>query len=153
VAAAAAKSVLIGFAAATLLTAAPSADAKVILQKAEVKNFVKGTAPAPKAAPAKTSTKRQNENAGDPDAFDFKTLVLPISVVALGAGGVALTKLDPGFAEMMEEAACKDSRGFAGQEDVLKDTPFFGGSGDIPKTVAGGKSAPKKSKKKGAFGF
>jgi hypothetical protein len=49
----------------------------------------------------------------------------------------------------MAEASAKDSRGYAGYETSLKDTPFYGGSGDVPKTVAGKKAAPKK--KKGLF--
>lgn len=150
----AAKSVLAGFAAATLLATAPAAEAGVKLEKVEVKNYAKGTAPAKKAsAPAekKEKAKRQNENAGSPDAFDFKTVVFPLSIIAVGAGGLAVTTLDPGFAEMMVEASCKDSRAFAGQEVVLKDTPFFGGSGEIPSRVAGGAAPKKKGGKKGLF--
>jgi len=147
----AAKSVLTGFAAATLLTAAPAVDAKVILQQPEVKNFVKGTAPAPSAsspAAKKTKAPRKNENAGDPDAFDVKILALPASVVTVVGAYFALSVIDPGFVEFMEEASTKDSRGFAGYETGLKDTPFFGGSGDVPKATGGAKKAPKK---KGLF--
>lgn len=143
-----AKSMLAGFAAATLLTAAPAVDAKVILQQPEVKNFVKGTSPAPSAsspAAKKTKAPRKNENAGDPDAFDVKILALPVSVASVVGAYFALSAIDPGFVEFMEEASTKDSRSFAGYEPGLKDTPFFGGSGDVPRAAGGAKkAAPKK---------
>lgn len=146
-----AKSALAGFAAATLLAAAP-AEAGVKLQKAEVKNFVKGTSPAaaPKSSGAKAAAPKKNQNAGDPDGFDFKILVFPLSVIGVAAGGAALATLDPGFLEFMEEASTKDSRPYAGYETGLKDTPFFGGSGDVPKSTTGGKKTTSK-KKKGLF--
>jgi hypothetical protein len=146
----AAKSVLVGFAAATLLTAAPAVDAKVVPYQSEVKNFVKGTAPASStSSPTEKKTKapRKNENAGDPDAFDVKILALPACVVTVVGAYFALSVIDPGFVEFMDEASTKDSRGFAGYETGLKDTPFFGGSGDVPKATGGAKkSAPKKKR-------
>ena len=150
-----AKSALAGFAAATLLAVSPVADAKVILQQPEVKNFVKGTTPPPaqkSSSPAKTK-ERKNENAGDPDGFDFKSLALPLSVAGVVGAGVALNALDPGFAEFMEEASTKDSRPFAGYETGLKDTPFFGGNGDIPRSTSGGtaRKTTKKTLKGGLF--
>lgn len=145
------KTLLSGFAAATLLVSAPAAEAKVILQQPEVKNFVKGTEPAPAAKTSSSAPKapRKNENAGDPDGFDVKILALPASVGAVVGAYFALSAIDPGFTEFMAEASTKDSRGFAGYETSLKDTPFFGGSGDVPKSVAGKKAAPKK--KRGLF--
>ncbi|KAI8113414.1 hypothetical protein M9435_003416 [Picochlorum sp. BPE23] len=145
------KTLLSGFAAATLLVSAPAAEAKVVLQQPEVKNFVKGTEPAPAAKTSSSATKapRKNQNAGDPDAFDIKVLALPVSVAAVVGGYFALNAIDPGFSEFMAEASAKDSRGYAGYETALKDTPFYGGSGDVPKTVAGKKAATKK--KKGLF--
>ena len=147
----AAKSLLAGFAAATLLTAAPSADAGVVLQQPQVKNFVKGTAPAPSSTTSSSTKKepRRNENAGDPDAFDVKILALPLSVASVVGAYFALSAVDPGFVEFMEEASTKDSRGFAGYETGLKDTPFFGGSGDVPRAAGG--SAPKKAAPKKKF--
>jgi len=102
---------------------------------------------ATKAAP----TKRTPPPAGDSDGFDFKPLVLPLSLVALAGGGFALTSIDPGFAEMMVEGGAKDSRNYAGYETGLKNTPFFGGSGSIPTSV-GGKAAPAKKASKGKKG-
>lgn len=67
----------------------------------------------------------------------------------------ALAAIDPGFLEFMDEASTKDSRGFAGYETGLKNTPFFGGDGDVPRAAggkAGGKAAKKAAPKK-KYGF
>jgi hypothetical protein len=145
-----------GLAAASLVAGVPAADAKVILVQPEVKNFVKDT---PKAAPSGEAKAAPTKRAPPPAAetsegFDFKPLVLPLSLALVGAGGFALASVDPGFAEMMVEAGAKDSRSYAGYETGLKDTPFFGGSGSIPTSVPGGassKAATSKTKKKGFF--
>jgi hypothetical protein len=50
----------------------------------------------------------------------------------------------------LQEASTKDSRGFAGYEPGLKDTPFFGGSGDVPRAAGG--SAKKAAPKRKLFG-
>jgi hypothetical protein len=129
--------------------------AGVQMYKSEVKNLVKNTEPAkkPKAAPgtAAAKPKKANENAGDPDAFDVKVLALPLCFGAVLGLYFALAAIDPGFLEFMEEASTKDSRGFAGYETGLKNTPFFGGDGDVPRAAGGSakKAAPKK--KKGLF--
>ena len=109
------------------------------MYKAEVKNLVKNTEPPKKA----------NENAGDPDGFDVKVLALPACFGAVVGLYFALAAIDPGFLEFMEEASTKDSRGYAGYETGLKNTPFFGGDGDVPRAAGGSaaaKKAPKKSK-------
>mmetsp|Transcript_15953 Transcript_15953/g.45690 ORF Transcript_15953/g.45690 Transcript_15953/m.45690 type:complete len:196 (-) Transcript_15953:257-844(-) len=129
--------------------------AGVQMYKTEVKNLVKNTEPAkkPKAAPgtAAAKPKKANENAGDPDAFDVKVLALPLCFGAVLGLYFALAAIDPGFLEFMEEASTKDSRGFAGYETGLKNTPFFGGDGDVPRAAGGSakKAAPKK--KRGLF--
>lgn len=143
------KVMVAGLAAAALLVGAQSADAKVILTQPEVKNFVKNTAPASssssKSAPA---VKRSPPAAQTSDGFDFKPLVLPLTLVTVVGGGFALTSVDPGFAEMMVEGGAKDSRFFAGYETGLKDTPFYGGTGGVPSSspLSGGKAAPPKKK-------
>jgi hypothetical protein len=145
-----AKSAMAAIAAATILTSPIPAEAGVVMQKVEVKNFAKGTEPAKKAssAPSTKAAKkvRKNENAGDPDAFDVKILALPLCFGSVVGLYFALAAIDPGFLEFMEEASTKDSRGFAGYETGLKDTPFFGGSGDIavPKSGGAAKKAPRK---------
>ena len=138
---------------ATALTLAPveQAQAGVQMYKAEVKNLVKNTEPAkkPKAAPGVKASKpkKANQNAGDPDAFDLKILALPASLGVVAGLFFAFAAIDPGFLEFMEEASTKDSRGYAGYETGLKNTPFFGGDGDVPRAASGGaakKAAPKK---------
>jgi hypothetical protein len=158
-----AKLMAAGLAAAALIAVAPAAEAKVILSQPEVKNFVTGAEPAKAAAssggaaaPAKTKAYRPPPAAETSEGFDFKPLVLPVTLVGLAGGAFALTVIDPGFAEMMVEGGSKDSRSFAGYEPGLKDTPFFGGSGSVPSSVPGGAApknaaAPKKAKKKGFF--
>ena len=140
-----------GLAAAALFASSPTtADAGVILTQPEVKNFVTGKEPAKKA----TNDTKKEKKAAVPSAamtssgFDFKPLVLPISLVTIGAGGFALVTLDEGFAELMVEGGAKDSRNYAGYETSLKDTPFFGGNGSIPSSIAGSKTTSSKSKSK-----
>ena len=146
---------------ATALTLAPvePAQAGVQMYKAEVKNLVKNTAPPKKAKSAPgvkaSKPKKANENAGDPDGFDVKVLALPVCFGAVLGLYFALAAIDPGFLEFMEEASTKDSRGFAGYETGLKNTPFFGGDGDVPRAAGGSAAAKKKApkKSKGRFGF
>lgn len=141
-----------GLAAAALTFGVPSAEAGVVLVQPVVKNYVKDTPAKASSGSTTAAPKRSPAPAETSEGFDFKPLVLPLSLVAVAAGGFALTKVDPGFAEMMQEAGTKDSRSYAGYETGLKDTPFFGGNGSIPTSVSGGaKAAPKKSAKKGGF--
>jgi hypothetical protein len=42
-----------------------------------------------------------------PDLYPLSKLVLTGSLVLIGAGAFALTKLDEGFVEYMDEASCK----------------------------------------------
>lgn len=148
-----AKMMAAGLAAAALLAGAPMAEAKVILVQPEVKNFVTGAAPAP-SAPAAGKAAAPKAKAPPPAAetsegLDFKPLVLPLAVVAIGGAAVALPIIDPEFAEKMQgDWTSKDSTGYAGYEPKLKDTPFFGGSS--PLSYAG---APKKAAPKGKGGL
>jgi hypothetical protein len=149
------KALVAGVAAVALAVATPSADAGVILVQPTVKNFVKDSPSA--AAPSSSGEKKATTKRAPPPAastsegFDFKPLVLPLALVSVVAGGFALANIDPGFAKLMEEAGAKDSRGFAGYETGLKDTPFFGGNGSIPTSVSGGKAPAKKAAKKGGL--
>lgn len=148
------KALVAGVAAVAMAVATPSADAGVVLVQPTVKNFVKDSPSA--AAPSssgekKATTKRAPPPASTSEGFDFKPLVLPLSLVSVVAGGFALANIDPGFAELMEEAGAKDSRGYAGYETGLKDTPFYGGNGSIPTSVSGGKAPAKKAAKKGGL--
>lgn len=151
-----AKLLAAGLAAAALVVVAPpDVEAKVVFQKVEVKNFVNNTEPA-KAAPgaAKAAAKRAPAAAMTSEGFDFKPLVLPLTVVSLAGAAAALTTVDPGFSQMMVEGGAKDSRTYAGYEVGLKNTPFFGGNGAIPSSVPGGRAPGKQAAKKkgGLFG-
>lgn len=139
------KSLAIGLATAALVAASP-VDAKVILVQPEVKNFVKGTSPAP--AKKTAASKGSQPTAGSSEGFDIKPLVLPISIVSIVGGAFVLNTVDPGFFPLMEElgAFSKDSTGYAGYETALKDTPFYGGSGSIAA------KGPAAAKKKSPFG-
>lgn len=61
---------------------------------------------APKAAAAAAKSKAPSASfqSGAPD---FKTFVLPASLVAIAGGAFVITKVDPGFSEMMVEASAK----------------------------------------------
>ena len=135
-----------GLAAAALLLGAPAADAGVILTKSVVKNLVTETAPAPSGASSKAApAKRPPPAAETSEGFDPKPLALPVALVAIAGGAVAIKGLDPEFESFMDEWGVKDSRTFAGYETNLKDTPFYGGSGSIPTSVPGGRGAAKKA--------
>lgn len=153
------RSLVAGLAGLALLAGAPEmAEAKVILTQPEVKNLVTGKDPSRKASSSSGSSSGPSKKSPPPasmtsDGFDFKPLVLPISLVVVGAGGFALASVDEGFAELMVEGGAKDSRAYAGYETSLKDTPFYGGNGSIPTSASGAKTASsKKTKKGGLFG-
>jgi len=153
-----AKTLAAGLAAAALFIGVPSAEAGVKLYKTEVKNLVEGTNPAASpdsSAPAKKVAKAPPPAAETSEGFDIKPFVLPLALVSIGGGAVAINFLDPGFAEFMNEWSSKDSRSYAGYEPGLKDTPFFGGTGAPPTSLPGnngGKPAKKKAAKKGGSG-
>jgi hypothetical protein len=151
----AAKLLSAGMLSAALFLGAPAADAKVILVQPQVKNFVTGAEPAkvpgaPKAAKA-AKAKGPPAAAMTSEGGDVQGLILPITLVVLGGGAVAWNALDPGLAEMMKEGSAKNSTTFAGYEPVLKNTPFYGGSGAIPSSLPGN-NAGKGASKKGAMG-
>jgi hypothetical protein len=147
-----------GLAAAALVAGAPAAEAKVVLVQPQVKNFVTGYEPEKKDAPAgSSSSKRAGAPRGPPPAasstegFDPTPLALPAALAALAAGAAAVTTLDPGFAKMMVEGGAKDSRGFAGYETELKETPFFGvPGGAIPSSLPLNKNTDYRGKPKNA---
>lgn len=140
-----------GLAAAAFITGVPSVEAKVILTQPEVKNFVKDTPASSPAATKSAPAKKTPKAAETSEGFDFKPLVLPLSLITVAGGGFALYTSDPGFAKMMEEAGAKDSRMFAGYETNLKDTPFFGGSGSINPPKGAAPVAKKAKGKKGGL--
>lgn len=134
-----------GLAAAALLHGSPAQAGIEYVKPESRKVFIDdGSAAAvkkaaPAAAVAKKAPAASFQGEGGPD---FKLFTLPLSLAAIAGGAVVVTKLDPGFAEMMKEAGAKDSRSFAGYETSLKDTPFYGGNGSIP---SGSKGTTRKS--------
>ena len=105
------------------------------------------------SAPAakKVSTKSPPAAAGDPDAFEVKVLVFPISLLAIAGGAAAVSALDPEFVSLMREWGAKDSNLYAGYEPNLKETPFFGvPGGSIPTSLGGAKTAAAAAKKPAA---
>lgn len=119
--------------AAAALLQSGSADAKVIFEKAQTKKLFQAVPEEPKKA-AQAVTKEAKKAAGEfklpsisaPSVttsggdIDPRTVALPGAIIAILGGGFALSKIDPGFAEMMSEASSKDSTSFAGYEQSLK---------------------------------
>lgn len=120
--------------AAAALLQSGSADAKVIFEKREAKKLFQAVPEQPKKA-AEAVTKEAKKAAGEfklpsisaPSVttsggdIDVRAVALPGAIIAILGGGFALSKIDPGFAEMMSEASAKDSTSFAGYEQSLKD--------------------------------
>jgi hypothetical protein len=128
------------FAAAALLQASP-ASAGVILEQPQIKKVLQSdetAAPAPKreiilpgmrskqapktadaAKPA--AAKKAPEASVQGGDLDPKAVALPGTLALIGAGAFALTKLDDGFLEYMDEASCKNSGiDGAGYEPAIK---------------------------------
>ena len=78
---------------------------------------------ADKAAPAAKAEKKaaKQEYSSTEGGIPVQAVGLPLSIVAIAAGGAALGAIDPEFSEFMEETSCKDSRADgAGYEDSIK---------------------------------
>lgn len=127
------------FAAAALLQASP-ASAGVILEQPQIKKVLQSDAPsapapkreiilpgmrskqaqAPKTADAPKAKKAPEASVQGGD-LDPKAIALPATLALIGGGAFALTKLDEGFLEYMDEASCKDSGvDGAGYETAIK---------------------------------
>jgi hypothetical protein len=162
------------FAAAALLQAS-SASAGVILEQPQIKKVLQSddtpSAPAPKreiilpgmrskqapktADAAKPAAKKAPEASVQGGDLDPKAVALPGTLALIGAGAFALTKLDEGFLEYMDEASCKDS----GTDGAGYETAIKGGAlaaAGKPKSRPASKPGTKKVKagtKSGGTGF
>jgi hypothetical protein len=156
------------FAAAALLQASP-ASAGVILEQPQIKKVLQSNdtaAPAPKreiilpgmrskqapktadspAAPAAKKAPEASVQGGD---LDPKAIALPGSLALIAAGAFALTKLDDGFLEFMNEASAKDSNlDGAGYETAIKGGALAAGGKSKPASKAGSRAGTKKIKAK-----
>ncbi|KAK9811301.1 hypothetical protein WJX72_001436 [[Myrmecia] bisecta] len=117
-----------GLAAAALLHSG-AANAGVIFEKPQVKKVfqpevvkkAKQTADAAvqsaeKKAPSLSAPSLPNFGGG----LDTNFLVLPAAVVAIGAGGFALSKVDAGWDDFFNAAVIKDSTAYAGYEQDVQ---------------------------------
>lgn len=160
------------FAAAALLQASP-ASAGVILEQPQIKKVLQSDAPsapapkreiilpgmrskqAPKTADAAPAAKKAPEASVQGGDLDPKAIALPGTLALIGAGAFALTKLDEGFLEFMEEASCKDSGADgAGYEAAIKGGALA--AAGKPKSRPASKAGTKKVKagnKSGGTGF
>ncbi|CAG9464853.1 unnamed protein product [Pedinophyceae sp. YPF-701] len=125
---------MVAGAAAAILMTAPAAEAGVVYtEKPQLKNFAE-EAPKPekkkkemkapvtkeqKAAEA-SAPKPKVESKSEGPELDPRLVGLPGSIAVILGGGFLLSKLDPEFVEFMDEASCKDSTSFAGNEVALK---------------------------------
>eukprot|EP00878_Enallax_costatus_P000979 GHUV01001111.1.p1 GENE.GHUV01001111.1~~GHUV01001111.1.p1 ORF type:complete len:209 (+),score=77.89 GHUV01001111.1:164-790(+) len=134
------KGALLAFGVAALINVAP-ANAGVIIEQPKIKKVLQDDAPAvqapkreiilpgqrkqgasaPAAAAVKAapSPKVQETSGGD---LDPRAVALPGTIALIAGGAFALSKLDDGFADFMEESSCKDSRDLgAGYETQVKE--------------------------------
>jgi hypothetical protein len=159
------------FAAAALLQASP-ASAGVILEQPALKKVLQSdesSAPAPKReiilpgmrskqapktadAPKAKKAPEASVQGGD---LDPKAVALPATLALIAGGAFALTKLDEGFLEYIDEASCKDS----GADGAGYETAIKGGAiaaAGKPRSRPGSKPGTKKVKagaKSGGTGF
>jgi len=157
------------FAAAALLQASP-ASAGVILEQPALKKVLQSddtpAAPAPKreiilpGMRSKQAAAPKTADAPKPKAapaasvqggdLDPKSIALPGSLALIAAGAFALTKLDEGFLEFMNEASAKDSNlDGAGYETAIKGGALAAGGKSKPASKSGSKAGTKKVKAAG----
>lgn len=159
------------FAAAALLNAHP-ASAGVILEQPQLKKVLQSddsAAPAPKREiilPGMRS-KQAPKVAGAPAAkreqapsvqgadLDPRALALPGSLALIAGGAFALTKVDEGFLEFMDDASCKNSGLIgAGYEPAIKgDGLALKAKGSKPSSRAGTKKVKASAKSGGTGAF
>jgi hypothetical protein len=158
------------FAAAALLQASP-ASAGVILEQPQLKKVLQGDdtpaavvkreiiLPGQRSKQAKeggakaaAAPKRAPEVSVQGGELDPKAVALPGTLVLIGAGAFALTKLDEGFLEYMDDASCKNSGEIgAGYETAIKGGALAAGGGK-PKSRPASKPGTKKVKAAGKPG-
>lgn len=121
------KLIAAGLAASALLTATPALAGVVLVQPETKKVFQSEPAAAkPKAEKATPAAKTSESASFSAPSFSAPSLdlgvgVLPLSIAAIAGGYVALSKLDPEFAEVVKKTVIKDANlDGAGYEPALK---------------------------------
>jgi len=151
------------FAAAALLQASP-ASAGVILEQPQIKKVLQSDAPpaapapkreiilpgmrskqaaAPKVADAPKAKAAPQASVQGAD-LDPRSIALPGTLALIGAGAFALTKIDEGFVDFMDEASAKNSNDIgAGYETAIKGGAL---AATKPKSKPSSKAGTKKVK-------
>lgn len=116
-----------------LLSGVPQVEAKVILEQPALKKVLQSDGSAPAAAPAAgkpaAAKKQQKVAETSGGGLSPQAIALPGALALIGAGTVAISKVDEGFFDFMEATSAKDSGlDGAGYETALKAEGGFSGA-------------------------